>query len=251
MNIDLDNNKRWGIIGTVMFHIALLLIMFLISMSPPDPPRPVIGLEINLGYSNEGMGEIQPDKPAETTSQQSTQQTKNTDEKLATQDTEESINLKNAKSNKVKPPTPVEPEKPKVDDKLIFSNKQSSKSGSSQGITGKPGDQGGENGSPTSTNYVGAGGGNGDPAWHLDNRRSLSLPKPEYNSDEQGTVVVKIWVNNKGKVTNAKVQVTSGTTTSSSKLQNLAIKAALESVFNSNPEAPEVQTGTITYVFVL
>jgi TonB family protein len=61
---------------------------------------------------------------------------------------------------------------------------------------------------------------------------------------------VKIWVNQAGKVVNARVKVT-GTTTSSTKLQNLAINAALKAKFNANPDAAEVQTGTITYQFIL
>ena len=247
--MNLDKDKRWGIIGTVLFHLIVLAILFVVNLSPPDPPRPVIGLEVNLGYSDQGMGDIQPEKAAQTSTKQSKPQPKSTDEKVATQDIEESINLKNSKSKKVTPPTPVEPEEPKVDQKYIFTKKNNTTSGGSEGITNKPGDQGRENGSKTSTNYAGDGG-DGDISWHLAGRKSHKLPKPVYNSDEQGTVVVKIWVNKNGKVVNARVKVT-GTTTSSTKLQNLAISAALKATFNSNPEGPEVQTGTITYQFVL
>ena len=76
------------------------------------------------------------------------------------------------------------------------------------------------------------------------------LAKPTNNSSEQGTVVIKIWVDRSGKVINARMKV-SGTNTSSTNLQKLALEAALKARFNTNPNATEVQTGTITYKFVL
>jgi len=247
MNIDKD--KRIGIIGTVLFHLVLLLVLFMVSLKPPDPPRAVIGLEVNLGYSDNGMGDIQPDKPVKSSVKKSKPQPKVSEEKVATQDIEESINLENSETKKVTTPEPTEPEEPETDERFLFKKKNKSTNGGSEGITNKPGDQGQENGNKTSTNYVGDGG-EGDIAWHLAGRRSHKLPKPVYNSSEQGTVVVKIWVNQAGKVVNARVKVT-GTTTSSTKLQNLAINAALKAKFNANPDAAEVQTGTITYQFIL
>jgi len=248
--MNLDKDKRWGIIGTVLFHLVVLIILFVVSISPPDPPRPVIGLEVNLGYSDQGMGEIQPEKPIETPSSNTKSQPKVSNEKVATQDIEESINLDKSKAKNVKNTKVDETKEPIIDNSKLFNpNKNYVKNSGSEGITNKPGDQGRENGSKTSTNYVGDGG-EGDISWHLAGRKSHKLPKPVYNSDEQGTVVVKIWVNKDGKVVNARVNVT-GTTTSSTQLQNLAISAALKATFNSNPEGPEVQTGTITYQFVL
>lgn len=248
MSYYIDSNKRWGIIGTVVFHIALFLILFMINLKPPYPPRPVIGLEVNLGYSNQGMGNIQPKNVAAEQSQQSKPKTQQSDDNIVNQDIEESINLSDKKTNTKVEPDPKEIEKP-VDKKFIFTNKPDSKEGGSEGKTDKAGDQGQSNGIPNSDNYVG-GGGDGDVSYNLSGRNKKTLPKPINNSEEQGTVVVKIWVNRDGKVTNARVQV-KGTTTSNSNLQNIAIKAALKAVFNSDPNAPEVQTGTITYVYVI
>lgn len=249
MSFNLDSNKRWGIIGTVVFHVALLLILMSFVLKPPEPPRPPIGMEVNLGYSDQGMGEIQPKKAAVSQPKQTKPQPKQTEDKVVTQNTEETVNLKSSKTTKKVEPKPTEPEKPVVDNKFIFNKKTESKQGGSEGITNKPGDQGKSNGTPNSNNYVG-GGGDGDIPYSLGGRTKKSIPKPVNNSEEQGTVVVKIWVNRDGKVTNARVQV-KGTTTSNSSLQNIAIKAALKAAFNSDPKAPEVQTGTITYVFVI
>ncbi len=249
MNLNLDSNKRWGIIGTVLFHIALVLILFMISMKPPFPPRPVIGMEVNLGYSDQGMGDIQPKKAAVSQKQQPKPQPKQTDDKVVTQDVEKSINLKSSKTEKKVETKPDVPEEPVVNNKFLFSKKSKPQDGGSEGITNKTGDQGQKNGTPNASNYVG-GGGDGDIPYSLAGRKKKSIPKPVNNSEEQGTVVVKIWVNRQGKVTNARVQV-KGTTTSNSSLQNIAIKSALKAVFNSDPKAPEVQTGTITYIFVI
>ena len=59
---------------------------------------------------------------------------------------------------------------------------------------------------------------------------------------------MKIWVNKSGKVINA-VVLEKGTNTSDSHKRELAIKAAKSAVFDSKPDAPETQVGTIEYVF--
>jgi len=76
------------------------------------------------------------------------------------------------------------------------------------------------------------------------------LPLPPKGFTEEGRVVVKVWVNRDGMVTNATISIM-GTTTTSSSLRKRAIDAAMKSEFDSKPDAPEVQTGTITYVFIL
>jgi len=53
-----------------------------------------------------------------------------------------------------------------------------------------------------------------------------------------------------GKVINAEVQE-KGTLTPNTQLRSLAIKAAMASVFDAKPDAPEVQIGTIEYVFII
>jgi len=252
MNIEIDKNKRWGIIGTILFHVVLLFILVMISMKPPDPPRPSQGVEVNLGYSDQGMGDIQPDMPAEPASQQPTPQPQSTDEEVVTQDTEDAISLENTKSTKVTEPTPDKAVEKEVDNKLLFNKKDNATTGGSEGITGEPGDQGNENGNPNSNNYSGdvGSGGEGDVAWTLVGRKAKKIIKPVNNSAEQGTVVVTIWVDGDGKVVNAKIK-RNESNTSSSKLHKLAIEAAYKTMFDTNPSAIEDQKGTITYVFVL
>ena len=90
------------------------------------------------------------------------------------------------------------------------------------------------------------------PNAHLEGRYvdKSGLKKPSYTAQESGTVVVKIWVDQYGKVTKA-VPGADGTTVTNSALWSAARKAALETGFNMSASAPPLQEGTITYIFNL
>ena len=75
---------------------------------------------------------------------------------------------------------------------------------------------------------------------------SGSLPRPSFNVNQSGTVVVKITVNAAGNVISA--VPTSGTTTASQELRKAATEAALRAKFKTAEGAGNV-TGTITYFF--
>lgn len=75
-----------------------------------------------------------------------------------------------------------------------------------------------------------------------------SLPRPEYNIDEEGIVIVEITVNRYGVVTKAE-PLLRGTTTNNTDLLRAACEAALKARFNKNSDAPSSQKGTITYHF--
>ncbi len=258
MNLKIDNDKKKGIIGTVIFHIVVVLILFIVTLSPPDPPRPEIGMEVNLGYSDQGMGDVQPPKPVEKVTPKPVE-TQPKKDNVVTQDTEDAIKLDDSKTKEKKQTKEivkkveekkVEKKDPVIDQKFVFKKTKKSTEGGSEGITGKPGDQGKKNGSVDANNYTGEGGNGNGIAFSLSGRKAKKLTRPTNNSDEQGTVVIKIWVDRNGKVINARMKV-AGTNTSSTKLQKLALDAAFKAKFNSNPDAAEVQTGTITYKFVL
>jgi len=258
MNFNIDKDRRRGIIGTIVFHLAVIIILFFVTMSPPDPPRPEIGMEVNLGYSDQGMGNVQPPKPVDRSTPKPVKAQPKKDN-VVTQNTEESVKLDDSKTKVKEQPKEIVKEKEKEPEKepekvvnqdFVFKKKKKSTNGGNEGITGKPGDQGKPDGKPDATSYVGAGGNGNGISFSLSGRAAKNLAKPTNNSSEQGTVVIKIWVDRSGKVINARMQV-SGTNTSSSNLQRLAIEAALKARFNTNPDATEVQTGTITYKFVL
>lgn len=120
---------------------------------------------------------------------------------------------------------------------------------SGEGDSNKPGNQGSLNGDPNSKNRVGGGSGNGIN-FKLDGRSfGTTPPKPEYNSKSEGKVVVEIRVDRSGKVISASPGK-AGTTTNDPVLREAAKAAALKARFNSDPNAAEVQVGTITYTFI-
>ena len=91
----------------------------------------------------------------------------------------------------------------------------------------------------------------GEPSAKLEGRTVVgSLPLPAYNVEKAGRVVVKIIVNQDGRVISA-VPGAPGTTVSDTSLWNSAKQAALGAKFNTSRSAPEAQEGTITYVFKL
>ena len=77
-----------------------------------------------------------------------------------------------------------------------------------------------------------------------------TLPRPSYNVQASGKVVVQIWVDNYGQVQKAVAGV-EGTTVSDKTLWQAARKAALGAHFNMSADAPALQEGTITYIFNL
>lgn len=91
----------------------------------------------------------------------------------------------------------------------------------------------------------------GEPNAHLKGRNTVgTLAKPSYGVQEEGIVVVTIWVDQYGKVKKA-IAGAEGTTVSNSKLWQAARDAAMNTHFNQSADAPALQQGTITYKFKL
>lgn len=128
---------------------------------------------------------------------------------------------------------------------------KSAGTGTSQGETEGTGNQGRLSGDPNAGGYTGSGLGKSGSGFDLTGRSLVgALPKPEYNIQEEGVVVVKITVDKYGKVTGAQA-ILRGTTTQNSYLWKVAQEAAMKARFNSDPTASAIQEGTITYHFSL
>lgn len=87
-------------------------------------------------------------------------------------------------------------------------------------------------------------------SFSLSGRTPVALPKPEYNIQREGIVVVEVTLDNNGNVTNA-VPGVRGSTTINDYLMNSARNAALKAKFNAKHDGPRFQKGTITYHFKL
>ena len=92
----------------------------------------------------------------------------------------------------------------------------------------------------------------GEPNAKLKGRTPVNgyLPRPDYNVQKAGTVVVNIKVDNYGEVKSAEVDGGLSTVTDKT-LWQAAINAAKKARFNMTMNAPPLQEGTITYKFVL
>lgn len=118
----------------------------------------------------------------------------------------------------------------------------------SQGTGGGSGNQGVATGGAGNGTSIGDGSGN---SYSLAGRTIVGkLPKPVYNIQESGKVVVEIKVDKNGNVTNANV-ISKGTTVQNQTLWNVAVQAAKKAKFNPDPTKPAIQSGTITYNFRL
>lgn len=265
--MDSKKEKIKGIIGTIIIHLLVLVVMIFFGLTAPFPPPGEEGVEVNLGYSDEGIGEIQQDQQApvkEVSPPEPKTSTKAKDE-IITQETEEApaiekkVKTSEKEKNKTKKEvketpkeeTKVEPEKPKVNPNALYTGKSDKTSeGSDEGETGQTGDQGNPFGSKDVKTHDGSGGAGNGISFSLGGRSAKHLPKPEYNSKEQGKIVVSIWVNKNGVVTKAMAGA-KGTTISDLSLQKLTERAALKARFSADPNAAEIQKGTITYNFIL
>ena len=241
-NFELKNRFK-SLLASLLFHVFLLTAFLFFGFKTPVSLAQEETVEIRLG-DLEGMGSLDLiPPPASTPSHASNPVT--TEEYLVLQNLEEStivsktLNPENSENN-VKTETGQT-----VNNNMIF--RPGDKSGHSQGNGNKTGYQGSPDGNPNATSPVGSHG-NG-VSFVLNGRSSKYLPKPEYNSPEQGTVVVAITVDREGKVIKA-IAGAQGSTTTDGTLKKLATNAALKATFQANANAPEEQIGTITYKFI-
>lgn len=251
-----QKNRIRGIVGTIIFHAGLLLALFLLALRTPLPLPGEEGVEVSLGYAETGAGLIQPEEikpvqriePVVPKQQPKEVITQNVEETPAI----EEVKLKEIKKTEEKPVEQIVPPKevPVVNPKALYTpNQKDTQESGNQGDQSDLADQGKETGSKDSNKPDGKGGMGDGVSFNLEGRGSIHLPKPAYDSQEQGKVVVRIWVNKEGKVVRALPGV-QGSTISDQRLTKLAEDAALKAAFTPDPNAPDQQVGTITYNFI-
>ena len=255
-------DKAIAVVGTIVVHAMVLLVLFLMAFRTPLPLPGEEGVEVDLGMYNQGMGQVQPDKPAVPEQvnppQPHEDQTTKSKDDVVTQDTEETPSIKTEKKKdhneettvKPKDPTeqPKETSQPTVNPKALFKGSDKSQDGGSEGTTGQPGDQGNPNGLAGVKKYDGQGGQGNGPGYDLGGRGATTLQRPPREFPEEGHIVVEIWVDRQGNV--VRTGIGKGTDITNSEMRRTALEAAGRSKFAPDPSAPEEQKGTITYTFV-
>lgn len=286
--LDTKHKKKSFIITTII-HVVIILLLFFLGLDYLDPP-PENGIAINFGTTETGSGEIQPTEEIKSSPKQTTPETASEisdpepetaeiTEEVLTQEIEDAPvieekpkkePIKKVKEPKKKPKDkpksekPVEkkiekkpdpkPDKSTLDILDSFSNgpKNDGKTNGGEGDeTTTEGDKGDPNGDINAKSYYGKGQGlDGDGNYRLGGRKALNKEKIVQKCNESGIVVVKIEVNQAGKVIKAIAGV-KGTTNSASCLLEPAKQAALATRFNNDNKAPSKQIGTIVYQFKL
>lgn len=243
-------DQRRGVITTFSVHALLLLLFAFFGISYQDPP-PEYGIPVNFGNSLDGSGDDaaapegaeQPQAPTEAVSAET---------EATTQDV---VDAPSVSSEKPKKPVekPVEkpaekPQDPRLKSALDNFKKSGGSptgTGSGQGSTTGGGDQGAANGSGDG-NGTGGTGNRGD--YQLGNRSALERPKPRYDCEGDGVVVVKVYVDRSGVVRRVEGGQ-KGSTTADACLIKRAEEAALKTRWQGDASALELQVGTIRYNF--
>lgn len=276
--LEFIKKHKKGILGTIGFHGALLILVLSFGFSTPLPLPKEKGVMINFGNMQDAAGSTelkQSQKEAKVQKQQKQSQPQQNQTKqqeaedVITQDHEKAPEIEDKQEPQKKEQKQPEPEeKPtkqkeqeeqkeqtepeqEVDENALYPGKSNKESGESEGETEGQGNQGRKSGTPYSDNHANVDSkGMGNMDYSLSGRNPESLPKPEYNYQVEGKVVVEITVDKYGNVTKA-VSGVKGSTTLNENLLKAAKKAALNAKFDRDPTAPAYQKGTITYYFRL
>lgn len=280
-------NKRAGIISSAVTHVVVLaLFFFLIAWRAPNPPNPEVGIELNFGTSDQGMGDQQPDPadlPAQSESEEDTQESVEVTEEVQ-QPTEEVIQPveevveETTETNEttveettpvVKTPTenPVkEPEKKKVVEakpkekveekpqppKVLYPGTKTGQSAdpknTNQGDkTDAVGDQGAKEGTVDARSLYGKpGGGGGGAALQMTGWKWDREPNPNEKTTKDGKIVFEVTIDDRGEVISVKVV-------------NYTVNASLVKIYQNEVEkltftktssgpVPPTTKGVITFI---
>lgn len=256
---------------------TLLLLLFAFGMKYQDPPEEY-GVAINFGTSDFGSGppkvqktiksapkqEEVKEEVVEKVEEQKIEEVK--EDVISQNDTDAPVvpkeETKEKENTPVKQPKKAE-EKPIVKEvpkpskettdalaNLLNGSKSSGDPAKGEGDDAKSGLKGKKDGDPTSSKYYGNGGSGGNGNYNLSGRKPLTRPIIEQDCNEEGTVVVSIEVDKTGRVIKATAGV-KGTTNSAPCLLEPARKAALQTRWNADGDAPIKQVGNIIYKFSL
>ena len=202
---------------------------------------------------------VMPDKEAEKT--EKTPEKEPEEKETEKEPVEEPEETEEEQTEPVEEPTeqeePEEPE-PQPDesttsalDNVLNGPENDGESDQGEGDNKTGGDKGDPDGDKNANSYYGTGkGDSGDGNYRLGGREALQKTKYVQDCNETGKVVVRIEVNRQGEVIAATPGV-KGTTNNSDCLTDPAKRAALDTKFNSDSDAPSRQVGYITYIFKL
>lgn len=280
INEQFEKQKNLKALGlTILITGGLFLFLFLVSWTVPAPQPVAVdeGIEINLGNSETGFGNVPPQIPGDMSDAketnvspvQTTQAAAETQPEVADNNEPDAPVIHTSPKPEVKknpaaaentvakttsnkpvvntPPKVVKPKAVYAGGKAATggNNADSYNKATDQGIAGGKGDQGKPNGNPNSDSYTGNGG-SGSSGVKITNgltgRKPVSNLKFEDTYQHGGRVKVNITVDENGKVTSASINQGSAF----ADINSIALKRAKEIKFS---KGSQVETGIIEIKF--
>jgi TonB family protein len=262
----LDNDKIYSFLGTIVFHFLILLILWFTVLRTVVPEEEE-GILVNFGNVNMASGTFEPQYtgglPQQPAFPPASQQPSVSREDVLTQDMEESVAVEATRKREEQRIEnerlrAEEEQKSREEERRRQENAINSRvagafgSGNVEGNNQGDAQTGtGNQGSPFGNSDRGANDGiGGYGTFNLDGRSigSGGLPRPEYNVQEEGSIVIDITVDPKGNVIFA--EIGRGTNISNTSLRQSALNAARRAKFNSI-NGSNNQSGKITYNYRL
>ena len=289
MDQHFESKKNWKATSYTAAVLALMLVFFIFWRWPLQSfATPVLeeGIEVNLGNSEQGLGDDQPFLPGKPSPSDQQAYTPPPKTQVAKEEDVKDIasDDKHEDAPEIKKPLLTKPEATKVPDKETVKNKpvtnpqpvnnptppvpkpkavfkgvngtgtggneaDNFKKGGNQGIAGGNGDQGKPGGDPDSKNYSGGGKGNSGVSVSrgLQGRNIVRTPSFEDEFNDNAKVAIDIRIDEKGNVISAEYQPR-GSTTSDPGFKAIAIRKAKQVKFNTGSAE---SAGTIIFNFKL
>ena len=263
------------LVVTIAVHALLLVLLLLWRFSLPaqETTLPEMGMEVNLGTSDNGSGTDQPmdveDPAPSAAASRSAGGAASAQSDIERGDDEEApaVNhpvradrqrtatntLAPRRAASVAPATATAhtaaPQRPRY----VYQGSNgrggngaaANAPGTNEGNTTGTGDRGVPHGTPGAANYSGTpGSGTGGISYNLSGRTMIAFPPKEAQFRAGGRVVVRVTVSRSGAVTNSQIK-----STTNSELNPIALRKVQQVRFNASENAPEEQFGDITFVF--
>jgi outer membrane biosynthesis protein TonB len=274
-------NQRIAFLSTLGIQVVVFLLLFvMVAYSPPNPPNPQVGIELNLGFDDQGGGDnpattpvgdegnqpeeskVEPEEvKQEEVKEEVVEETKPTEtkatEEVVSTTAESPVSVKKEEKPIEKPKVKVEEKKPEVKPEKPANtytpteNKtagtKEGKAGSEGTDEGKTGNKGKEEGTLVKGGqYTGTpGGGGGGSSLELSGWAWDKKPNPDVPNNESGRVVFEIKVDDNGDIVSIKTLERSV----SQEAEQICRKAIEKLTFiQTGDNVPAISTGKITFV---
>jgi protein TonB len=250
-------NDRKGLLGTILFHVLLILILLITGFgSVPPIESDNGGVMVNFGEPDAGGGDVQP-AASQAESAAQPQPSDPNESVITSEDDAPEVEKQEKKTNKpvIKPTEQTKPSKevdenkstvdPRLKAQLDKLKRDRENGGNGVGEGDKPGDKGRpdgqEGGDPNGTGKGNLGNG---ISYNLKGFSVSGKPIINNNTQKTGTIIVDVCVNKQGRIISTKLG--RGSTTTDTYLYELSEKAVRELNINPVGSTTDTNCGTVT-----